>query len=102
MPYQRIVCFKFKKNASPQAIQRHMDSFKAMQQHIPQILSYSGGRATSGDLNRPPDYDTMHYLIFASPADIDIYFHHPAHQRFIEENKAIWDKVFVLAATIEE
>ena len=102
MPCQRIVCFKFKENVPESAIQAHMDSFKALKDQIPQIAAYSGGRAISGDLNQPPDYDTMHYLIFASPADIDTYFHHKAHQHFIEENKAIWDKVFVLAATIEE
>ena len=101
MPYQRIVCFKFKKDASAQAIQTHMDSFKALKNQIPQIVAYSGGRATAGDHNRPPDYDTLHYLIFASPADIDIYFHHEAHQRFIEQNKAIWDRVFVLNSTID-
>ena len=101
MPYQRIVCFKFKENAPESAIQAHMDSFKALKDQIPQIAAYSGGRATSGDHNQPPDYDTLHYLTFANLADIEVYFHHEAHQRFIEANKAIWDGVLVLNATID-
>jgi hypothetical protein len=101
MPYQRIVCFKFKPEASHPAIQYHLDTFKALRQHIPQILSYQGGLATAGDYNQPPDYDTLHYLTFAGEADIEVYYHHPAHQRFIEENKNIWAGVFVLTAAIE-
>ncbi len=102
MPYQRIVCFKFKPNATPESIQRHMDGLEALKGEIPQIVSYNGGRTVPLEDGTPPEYDSMHYLTFESQADIVVYFHHPAHQRFIEENKGIWDKVFVENAVIDE
>jgi hypothetical protein len=101
MPYQRVVCFKFKPETKQSAIQHHLDTFKALKQYIPQIVSYHGGLATAGDYNQPPDYDTLHYLTFADEDDIEVYYHHPAHQHFIEENKAVWDGVFVLTAYLD-
>ena len=99
--YQRIVCFKFKKDATEQTIQHHLDSFKALKQQIPQIVSYHGGRTISEN-DQPPEYDSMHDLTYATQEDIDVYFHHDAHQRFIQDNKTIWEKVLVLDAAIDE
>ncbi len=96
MPIQRIVCFKFKPDISPEAIDQHMADFAGMQTDIPQIHGYRGGPTRPGDYNRPPDYDTMHYMTFDSMADVDIYFDHPAHKRFIERNREIWENVLVL------
>lgn len=96
MPIQRIVCFQFNAQATQADKLQHMQDFAAMQPAIPQILAYRGGFTCPGDYNRPPDFDTMHYLTFASMADVDIYFHHEAHQRFIERNKAAWANVLVL------
>ena len=89
MPYQRIVCFKFEPNASPESIQRHMDAFQALKGEIPQIVSYNGGRTVHLEDGTLPEYDSRHHVTFESQEDIAIYFHHPAHQRFIEENKGI-------------
>ena len=99
--YQRIVCFKFKEDAAEQAIQQHMDSFQVLKQHIPQIVSHTGGRSVVAGEDKPPEFDSMHYLTFASLADIEIYFHHKAHQDFIQKNKTIWDNVLVLNASVD-
>lgn len=99
MTIQRIVCFKFKEGTPEEAIQQHMDDFAAMQPAIPQIIEYRGGRTKPGDNNRPPDFDTMHYLTYASMDDIDVYLPHPAHRRFIELNREIWANVLVLNAS---
>jgi hypothetical protein len=101
MTIQRIVCFTFKPETDAAAIQQHMADFAGMKERIPQIQEYHGGLTKPGDFNRPPDYDVMHYLIFASMEDIEVYIPHEAHQRFIERNKAAWDKVLVLNAEIE-
>ncbi len=93
---QRIVCFKFKAGTSDQAIQRHLSSFAALKDAMPYIQSYRGGRALSGDRGAAPAFDTLHYLIFDSMADIDAYFVHEAHQQFIQENREIWESVLVL------
>lgn len=102
MPYQRIVCFRFKPNATSENIQRHMDAPEALKGEILQIVFYNGGRTVPLEDGTPPEYDSMHYLTFESQADIAVYFRHLAHQRFIEENKGIWDKVFVENAAIDE
>ena len=97
--YQRFVCFKFKENTPQAAIQQHMEMFAALEAAIPQIVSYTGGRAFP-DGEGAEKYDTAHYVTYRTQADIDIYFHHPAHQAFIEANKDHWDEVFVMDSQI--
>lgn len=101
MTIQRIVCFKFKEGVSAEAIHQHMQDFAAMKDAIPQIREYRGGLTRPGDNNRPPDYDSMHYLTYDSMADIDIYIPHEAHQRFIARNREIWTNVLVLNSEID-
>ena len=55
--------------------------------------------SVSGIGDGVPDQTREMSLRSAAPSS---YFHHPAHQRFIEENKGIWDKVFVENAAIDE
>ena len=38
---------------------------------------------------------------FESLADVDTYFSHPAHQRFIQEHRAIWLDTLVLNAEVD-
>jgi len=99
---QRIVCFKFTDTATSPEKAKHMADFAALASEVPQIASYRGGFATSGDNGAPPDYDTLHYLTFANHDDVDAYYHHPAHQAFIEANKHAWADVLVLNAEIDE
>jgi hypothetical protein len=98
---QRVVCFKFKLGTDETLIRKHMDDFKNLEAEIPQIASYRGGPVVH-EVNDPQSgYDCMHYMTFASEADIEVYFHHEAHQRFIRENQAIWDGVIVISSAIE-
>lgn len=101
MTIQRIVCFKFKPGTSEEAIRQHMQDFAGMKAAIPQIQEYRGGRTKPGDNNRPPDFDTMHYLTYASMEDINLYLPHEAHQRFIERNREHWENVLVLNSEID-
>ena len=101
MTIQRIVCFKFKPGTPEDAIQQHMQDFAAMKDAIPQIREYRGGLTKPGDNNRPPDYDAMHYLTYASMADIDLYIPHEAHQSFISRNREHWEQVLVLNSEID-
>lgn len=100
MAVQRIVCFKFLAGADEESIARHMADFAGMKEQIAQIREYRGGFTRPGDNNSAPEYDCMHYLVFDSLEDIELYRPHPAHLRFIERNKAIWEKVLVLNAEI--
>ncbi len=98
---QRIVCFQFKSGTDAAAIQNHLADFAGLEAVIPQILSYRAGRVIH-EVNDPQsDYDVMHYLTFAAAADIETYFHHAAHQQFIVNNQAIWDKVIVISSEFE-
>jgi hypothetical protein len=97
--FQRFVCFKFKPDTPPQAIQQHLDMFAALKDAIPQIVGYAGGR-TFEDGQGQEKFDTAHYLTYQAREDIDIYFHHVAHQAFIEANKAHWENVLVLDTKI--
>lgn len=99
--FQRVVCFKFKEGTDKSLIQQHMDSFAKLEREISCITSYRGGQAVSGDHGKPAEYDAMHYLTFQTMEDIDEYFHHPAHKVFIQENKEIWDRVFVLNSSVD-
>lgn len=97
---QRIVCFRFKPGTSPEAIQQHMRGFAGLKDSISYILSYQAGPTVRGDLTEKPEYDVMHYCTYRSEEEIKLYSVHPVHQRFIEQNKAIWEKVLVINSRV--
>lgn len=101
-PIQRIVAFKFNEDASQEEIQQHMDHFAALKDSIPQILSYRAGQTFPADYEGTGDYDVLHYSTFESEESIEEYFNHPAHQRFIAANQAIWANVIVLNSHVQE
>lgn len=93
---QRIVCFKFKPGTTPQAIEQHMHGFAGLKDSISYILSYKAGPTLRADLSEKGEYDVMHYCTYRNEEEIKLYSVHPVHQRFIEQNKAIWEKVLVI------
>ena len=93
---QRIVCFKFKAGTTPEAIAQHMRGFAHLKDSIPYILSNRAGSTVMGDLTEKPEYDVMHYCTFRNEEEIKLYSVHPVHQRFIQQNKSIWEKVLVI------
>jgi hypothetical protein len=97
---QRIVCFKFKAGTTPAAIQQHMRGFANLKDSISYILSYQAGPTVNGDLAGKPEYDVMHYCTYRNEEEIKLYAVHPVHQRFIKQNKAIWDKVLVINSRV--
>lgn len=97
---QRIVCFKFKANASPAAIQQHMRGFAELKDSISYILSYNAGPTVKGDLTENTEYDVMHYTTYRNEEEIKLYAVHPVHLRFIAQNKAIWEKVLVINSRV--
>jgi hypothetical protein len=99
--YQHFVCFKFIENTSDQAVQQHLEMFAALKDAIPQIVTYAGGLTFPGG-EGADQYDTAHNVVFQAKADLDIYFHHPAHLAFIEANKAHWEVVLVVDSQITQ
>jgi len=98
---QHIVCFRFKADAPPEAIQAHMDSFAALKDAIPQIASYRAGQTLPGDSYAKPDYDVVHVLTYRTRDDLDAYEVHPAHRAFGAANRAIWDNVLVINTALD-
>lgn len=97
---QRIVCFKFKPGTSPEAIQQHMRGFANLKDSISYILSYQAGPTVRADLSEKGEYDVMHYCTYRNEEEIKLYSVHPVHQRFIKQNKAIWEKVLVINSQV--
>lgn len=97
--YQRFVCFKFKANTPAEVIAEHLAMFAGLKDSIPQITRYTGGRVVK-DGEGWGKFDTAHYVTYAAKADIDVYFHHEAHQAFIEANKEYWENVLVVDSEV--
>jgi len=94
--FKHIVCFKFKPGVSEADRQKHIRYFAALKDSIPEIVAYEGGEAEKVSYESTADYDYVHIVTMKSKEDSEKYFHHPAHQRFIEANKASWTNVFVI------
>jgi hypothetical protein len=100
MAVKHIVYFGFKQDASPVAINQHMEMFAALANTISGITDYSAGHTFKVDYESTADYDVLHCVTCESRLALEAYFHHPAHQAFIEANKAIWQDVMVVNADV--
>lgn len=98
---QHVVAFKFKEGTSDEAIQKHMDDFAGLQDKIPELRSYEAGKTFTVAYESTADYNVMHYTTFANEADMEVYFNHPDHQKFIADNKDSWANVFVSNSRVE-
>ena len=94
--FKHIVCFKFKPGTSEEAKQKHIHYFAALKDSIPEVVAYEAGDAQKVSYENTADYDYVHIVTFKSKEDSEKYFHHPAHQRFIQANKDSWSNVFVI------
>ena len=77
-----------------------MRGFANLKDSISYILSYQAGPTVNGDLTVKPEYDVMHYCTYRNEEEIKLYSVHPVHQRFIKQNKAIWEKVLVINSQV--
>ena len=95
-PVQHMVCFKFKEGVTQEQKEQHMSDFAALKDSIPELKTYSGAYTFDVSYEKTADYDCMHIAGFDTEEDLETYFHHPAHQRFIERNKDAWADVIVV------
>lgn len=100
--FKHIVCFKFKAGITQEARQKHIKYFASLKDSIPEIVSYEGGEAQKVGYESTADYDYVHIVTLKSKEDSEKYFHHPAHQRFIQANKDSWANVFVINTETEK
>ncbi len=94
--FKHVVCFKFKEGVSEEAKQKHIQYFASLKDSIPEIVAYEAGPAEKVPYEKTADYDYVHVVTFKTKEDSEKYFHHPAHQRFIQVNKESWAGAFVI------
>ncbi|MFC5408147.1 Dabb family protein [Larkinella bovis] len=99
---QQIVCFKFKEGTKNEAVEQHMREFAALKHEIPQIISYTSGKALPGAGGSSAEYDVVHYLTFQSEADIETYNKNEKQRAFVKNNAGSWDKVFIISSDIRQ
>lgn len=99
--FQRVVAFKFKPDVSVEAKKKHMKDFETFVKEVKQVLSYRAGNTVKGESTADVQYDVMHYITFEKAADIITYDIHPAHKKFVNENKDSWEGVVVVNGSIE-
>jgi len=99
---QQIVCFKFKKDVSAEAVERHMHDFAGLKHEIPQIVSYSAGKTLPTHNSQSPEYDAMHYITFQNKADIETYTKSAKYQEFVKNNRSSWEKVMIINSDIRQ
>ena len=90
-----MVSFKFKSDASPEAIRKVEEAFAALKQKVPVIQQLEWGTNISPE-KHSHDYTHLWIVTFKNAADRDAYLVHPAHKEFADGLKGLIDEVFVI------
>lgn len=93
---RHVVLFKFKKESSPEEINKINEAFNALPTAIPEIKDFEWGLNNSPE-NFHQDFTHCYLLTFESEEDRDsIYLPHPAHKAFGNSLGPHLDGVFVV------
>ena len=93
---RHVVLFKFKDEASEEAVNQLNEAFNALPKVIPVVKDFEWGINDSPE-NFHQDFTHCYLLTFASEEDRDsIYTPHPAHQAFVASLQPHVEKVFVV------
>ncbi len=93
---RHVVLFKFKDEASDEAVNQLNEAFNALPKAISVVKDFEWGINDSPE-NFHQDFTHCYLLTFASEADRDsIYTPHPAHQAFVASLQPHLEKVFVV------
>ncbi len=90
-----MVLFKFKKDCTPEDIQKVVTAFAALPKQIDTIVDFEWG--TDVGVENLSDGFTHCFLVtFRSAEARDAYLPHPAHKKFVELVKPLLEKPFVV------
>ncbi len=78
---RHVVLFKYKENTSREQIAAIEKAFAALQNKIPEILSFEWGTNNSPE-GLDKGFTHCFFLTFATEADRDLYLPHPDHKAF--------------------
>ena len=92
---RHVVLFKFKEDASPEAVKKIQDAFSALPDQIDAIHDYEWG------VNNSPEglskgLTHCFFVTFASEEDRQAYLPHPDHQAFVKLLEPVLDDVTVV------
>lgn len=94
-PVRHVVQFKFKKDATPEQVQRVIVEFAALKKKIREVESLEWGTNSSPEgLNK--GFTHCWIITFRSEADRDTYLHHPKHEAFVAIVKPLLEDVQVI------
>ena len=92
---RHVVLFKFKKESTPEEIQKVVTAFAALPKQIDTIVDFEWG--TDVGVENLSDGFTHCFLVtFRSTEDRDAYLPHPAHKKFVELVKLYLEKPLVV------
>ena len=96
-PVRHIVVFKYKSDASAEAIAQINEAFSALPEKIPGITSFEMGTNNSPE-NLNKGFTHVYQLTFTSAQARDNYLPHPEHKKFGEllGSLGILEDVFVV------
>ena len=89
------VSFKFKSAATPEQINKVVDTFRSLKKSIPEIKSFEWGTNVSPE-KHDKGFTHCFILTFKSERDRDIYLVHPDHRAFGSLVGPVLDDVFVI------
>ena len=95
---KHAVFFKFKDDASPEAVQKVEEAFTALPSKIDTIKAFEWGKNNSPE-RHSHGFTHCFMVTFADAAGRETYLPHPDHKAFVEVLKPVLDEVRVLDFT---
>ena len=92
---QHVVSFKFKDSATPDAIKKVEEGFRALKEKIPTIVNLEWGTNISKE-NHDKGFTHCFIVTFKSENDRDGYIVNPDHKAFAKSLSPVLADVFVI------
>lgn len=94
-PVRHVVHFKFKKEATPEQIEKITEEFAALKKKIDIVDSLEWGTNSSAE-GLDKGFTHCWLVSFKSAKDRDAYLVHPAHKAFVETLLPLLDEAIVV------
>lgn len=94
-PVRHVVHFKFKKEATPEQIEKITDEFAALKKKIDAVDTLEWGTNVSSE-GFDGGYTHCWIISFKTTKERDAYLVHPAHKAFVDILKPILDSAVVV------
>lgn len=93
--YRHVVVFKFKDTTTDAQIDRIIENFAKLQDHIPEIIAFEHGKNISPE-GLDQDFTHVFLVTFKDKAGLEVYLPHPAHKAFVDKLLPLLEQPFVV------